>query len=252
MDNTLIKLDKYQGIISSSKLVQETVQILEKYSITSVPVIRCLALGSPSESNAALYQLAYLNELVSHFKTAQVTLFDPVFNDKDEDIFQKFNYRIESSFVPPSNRQVLYFLPHADLRMTEELFETDKPLWLLSNDIIAHTDRYTKRKLFDEYRTISLVKNLLEKTDRQSSSGQPSEFQVVASKKSRRNKKSVFVEPEIEYKYSEVYFREVKATKLLQGEGSWGNAFSDLAFHLVVSKDSESGESSEAIATGTQ
>lgn len=251
MDNTLIKLEKYQGIVSSSKLFQETVQILEKYLIKSVPVIRCLALGSPSESNAALYQLAYLNELVQYFKTAQVTLFDPVFNDKDENIFKRYNYNVETSFEPPSNHQVLYFLPHADLRMTEDLFKTDKPKWLLSNDIIAHTDRYTKRKLFDEYRMISLVKNLLENGDLQSLTAQSGEFQVVASKKSRRNKKSVFVEPEIEYDYSEVYFREVKARKLLEVEGSWGNAFSDLAFHLVVPKDSESGDDTETKAIGT-
>lgn len=241
MEKTLQRLEKYQNDISSSDFFQETVDVLQRYEIKSIRTIRCLALGSPSESNAALYQLAYLRELAAHFKVAEVSLFDPVFTKLDEDILNEFDYHVEPTFDSTSDRQVLHFLPHADLQLTEDLLKADHPKWLLSNDIVAHTDRYTKRKLFDEFRLISLFKNLVEKSSIDTPTS--GEFQVVTSKKSRKGKKNVFIEPEIHYDYTDAYFTQVKATRLLQIEGPWGNAFSDLAFHLVIPHPTKAAES---------
>lgn len=230
----MLKLDAFQESISASPLFEESVEAFGEFSISEQVVrIRCLALGSPSESNAALYQLAYLNELVKLFKIdpLKVSLYDPVFVDADIDLFEKLQYTVDT--VTPDSFEsdsTLFYLPHADLKLTEDVILTSEPRFLLGNWVLSHTESFTKKKLFDEYKIMALLKNSMEEKSISSESSESSEFTIV---KKKRNNKLVYVEPKIDYCYDEVYFKEVLAKKFDKIKGIWGNAFSDLALHEI-------------------
>lgn len=232
MDRMVSKLSRYESTIIDSQLFTETVSILKDYPITH---IRCLALGSPSDCNESLYQLAYMTQICLRFeiRPTNVSLYDPVFNKLDYQFLttnMKFKITDTDGFV---GLNTLYFLPHASLEVTEQLFNESRPLWLLGNDIVSHTDRLTKKKIYDTYRTISLLTNILE------SSGmtpkETGEFISVSTKrKKNRNKKSIFKEPQIEYNYDKCYFKDAKLTRIKEIQGIWGNSFTDIAFHSII------------------
>lgn len=230
------KFSKYENVIAESALFTETMHELEACSITHV---RCLALGSPSDSNAALYQLAFLMVVCDHFKIPpkNVSLYDPVFNELDNKFLASLEVGI-SEEDPFIGFTALYFLPHASLELTEQVLDESKPLWLLGNDIITHTDRLTKKKLHDTYRTISLLTKLLEPSAVVQKEND--DFISVSSKRKKKsNKKAVFKEPEIDYDYNKCYFDKVVLKRMKETQGVWANSFTDLAFHLITSKDTE-------------
>ncbi|CUM48692.1 uncharacterized protein AC631_00319 [Debaryomyces fabryi] len=227
-----VKFSKYEKIMSESSLFAETVKMLKDHSITH---IRCLALGSPSDSNAALYQLAYLTQICGQLsiKPSNVSLYDPVFNELDKRFLttvKLFKISDEDDLI---GTKTLYFLPHASLELTEQVLKESQPLFLLGNDIISHTDRLTKRKIHDTYRNISLLIRVLE-----SVKALPKErdgfISVTAKKRKSRNKKPVFKEPEIEYNYDDCYFNAAELTRIESVQGVWGSSFSDIAFHHII------------------
>ncbi|KAL6451116.1 BER1 SRR1-like protein BER1 [Candida maltosa Xu316] len=210
-------MSDYREVIRNSKLFENI-----KTSLASeVSTIRCLALGSPSESKNAKYQLALLLELQSLFK-ANVSIYDPIFNDQDKEILKDFT--IEEKFTGDSS-QTLYFLPHASLELTEEILNTYKPKYFLANDIIAHTDRLTKKKLADTFPTISILVHLLGDNEKSNDGFTP----VVAVSRKK------FKEPVIEYNIDSVYFDKVKIYRYVQNSKTdpWGTAFTDLAYHYI-------------------
>lgn len=203
----------YGQIIRTSKLFQDISLSLENIEIST---IRCLALGSPSESKNARFQLALLIEL-QQLLDAEVSLYDPIFNEKDNEILKDFT--IEKEFTSDSSK-TLYFLPHASLELTEEVLNTNQPKYFLANDVIAHTDRLTK------------------KTCRQL----PHPFYNCAS--SRENKvddgftrvsRKRFKEPVITYDIDSVYFDKVQISRYLHTNknDAWGTSFTDLAYHYI-------------------
>lgn len=225
----LDKLLRFRQTIKSSQLFQETIDLIPTNSISK---IRCLALGSPITSNASLYQFGYLLELMDHLKV-EASLYDPIFNDNDSEIFHHFNDITVIDLEHSSPSLTLYFLPHADLSVTNDLIKTYKPCYLLGNDLTSHTGRLSKQKLHDNYQMLSLLVHLV---DSQHPHQQPSpsdEFTpVVKSKNKRRNKK--FVPAQITYDYSSCYFKSIQLTRLNHINGPWANAFTDLAFHFIT------------------
>lgn len=229
-----LKLSKYENIMTESSLFKETIKLLEDHSITH---IRCLALGSPSDSNAALYQFAFLTQICRHFNVnpSNVSLYDPVFNELDNQfltIVTNFRISEKDTFV---GLKTLYFLPHASLELTEQVLNDSRPSLLLANDIISHTDRLTKKKIHDTYRTISLLIKVLENT--KIAPKESDDFiSVTVKKKRNRHKKPVFKEPEIEYNYDNCYFKNAELTRIENAQGVWGSSFSDIAFHHIIRK----------------
>ena len=232
MERLKLKLSKYESIMAESTLFKETIKILQYRSITH---IRCLALGSPSDSNAALYQLAFLTQVCRDFDVnpSNVSLYDPVFNELDNQFLTNVtNFKIseKDTFV---GLKTLYFLPHASLELTEQVLNDSKPSFLLANDIISHTDRLTKKKIHDTYRTISLLIKVLENT--KIAPKESDDFiSVTLKKKKNRNKKPVFKEPEIEYDYANCYFKTAELARIENVQGVWGSSFSDIAFHHII------------------
>mmetsp|Transcript_4511 Transcript_4511/g.4991 ORF Transcript_4511/g.4991 Transcript_4511/m.4991 type:complete len:268 (+) Transcript_4511:249-1052(+) len=227
-----VKFSKYERIMTESSLLAETVKVLKDHSITH---IRCLALGSPSDSNAALYQLAYLTQICSQLaiEPSNVSLYDPVFNELDKKFLttvKLFQISDKDKFVGP---RTLYFLPHASLELTEQVLAESRPSFLLGNDIISHTDRLTKKKIDDTYRNISLLIRVLESV--KTTPKEKDDFISVTTKKRKnRNKKPVFKEPEIEYNYDDCYFNAAELSRIESVQGVWGSSFSDIAFHHII------------------
>ena len=187
---------EYREIIKQSKLYKDIKESLPD----EISIIRCLALGSPSESKNAKYQLALLLELQDLFD-AKISIYDPVFNEKDKELLKEF--KIEDEFISDSNT-TLYFLPHASLELTEDIINNNKTKYFLANDMITHTDRLTKRKLADTYPTLSILVHLLDTPTKKENDG----FTTV----SRRKK---FKEPIIEYNIDSVYFNKVNQCCIL-------------------------------------
>lgn len=236
MKQLSLKFSKYETIIAESKLFTETFEILKDHTFTHV---RCLALGSPSDSNAALYQLAYLTQICRHFdiELSNISLYDPIFNEIDKQFLAtmiKAEITKKDEFI---GLNTLYFLPHASLELTDQILHESKPSFLLGNNIISHTDRLTKRKIHDKYRTISLLIKVLE-TTKITPKDNDNFISVTAKKKKNRNKKPVFKEPEIEYNYDDCYFKSAKLTRIENVQGVWGSSFSDIAFHSVTRNSS--------------
>ncbi|CAK9435285.1 uncharacterized protein LODBEIA_P57500 [Lodderomyces beijingensis] len=188
--------------------------------------IRCLALGSPSESSNARYQYALLLELVETKNIAEVSLYDPVFTDLDMELFKPFT--VEEHYRGGAGPETLYYIPHAPLEVMEQILVTDKPMVFLGNDIIAHTDRLTKRKLASLYPTMAVLVHY-------SDDGSCNDGFTPVTNKKRNSRK--FKEPEIVYNFNAVHFHGVEITRYKNSfnkKTPWGNAFSDIAFHRLI------------------
>lgn len=210
---------EYRDTIRQSDLYEDIKKSLD----CEITTIRCLALGSPSESKNAKYQLALLLELQDLFD-AKVSVYDPIFNDKDKELLDGFT--IEEEFTSDSEK-TLYFLPHASLELTEHILNINKPKYFLANDVVTHTDRLTKKKLADMYPSLSILVHLLEDN---STVKKPSDgFTTV----SRRKK---FKEPVIDYNIESVYFDKVQIHRYLHNskQAPWGTSFTDLAYHYIT------------------
>lgn len=98
--NTTSSLDSltFNQVKSASHSYEHhTTKTTQRTSLTS---IRCLALGSPTESHLALYQLALLQLLTSHLKMLpeKVSMWDPVFVAADLELFEALGYKTEEVY----------------------------------------------------------------------------------------------------------------------------------------------------------
>lgn len=221
-------LEKKKHTIKSSTLYENISQTLQPHKISK---IRCVALGSPSQEEPALYQLALLLLIVEEnsIKSQNVSVYDPVFTQLDIDFFKSLNFEVSEDYLPKDDEATLFFLPHAPLNLTNSVILSQNPKLLLSNNIQTHTERLTKLELFEKYPIMSKLVNLLQpqgdKTDG---------FEAVVKKKSRKSQRNKFVEPTIDYSKIDSYFENIEIISFKDfEEGEWLNSFTDLAFHRI-------------------
>ncbi|SSD59094.1 related to SRR1-like protein BER1 [Saccharomycodes ludwigii] len=152
-----------------------------------IQYIRCLALGSFHQDIHARYQLALLLELIDYFleapgsvqdtsniKTLYISIYDPVFTDEDKKYIKnlgttqtrnniklqywtinKLNPWLDVPAYTNNDNINLFFLPHADLDLTESVFKLEFPMLFLANNLLVHTDRFTQKALFETFPAIS-------------------------------------------------------------------------------------------------
>lgn len=234
---TSIKLQKFQENIKNSSFWSETVDIIQGKKVHgdhNFTTIRCLALGSPSNSRNALYQLAYVVEIAKFFDIDRVSMYDPVFTSKDVYLLESMKYVVEES-TELEPKETLYFIPHAPLELTNVILNNEKPAYILGNDIVSHTDRYTKQKLYDTYPTISYLVHLTQKSRDKSHVVDDNEDFVPVTKRKKRGKKA-FQEPTLNYDGQEWYFMTATVSRFVESfrkNDDWGNSFSDLAYHVL-------------------
>lgn len=199
--------------VRNSALLAEVLERADK-----VPRIRCLALGLPVESKQARYQLALMVE-VARARGSEGLVWDPVFGDADRRMIEGVGFTVEEEYE--TGEDVLWFLPHAGLDLTEWVLKKYRPTKLLANDLESHTSRLTKLALLNKYPLLAHLQKCLaqEPTD--------DGFTPV-----RRGRKA-FKEPVLEYNL-DTYFTGLHSTRLPVDVGD--TAFSDLAFQEIVVK----------------
>ncbi|KAH3682787.1 hypothetical protein WICPIJ_006246 [Wickerhamomyces pijperi] len=264
------QLLKYQETVRSSQLyhyIQTTIakQVINQPFAKKITKIRCLALGSPSQDHAAMYQLALLVILQKYLQVSDrdVSIYDPVFDEMDKELMgnsddPSLGYTIEEQYSQKEDKSnndiTLYFLPHAPLSLTNVIISQNEPLLLLSNNIITHVDRLTKCQLFEKYPLISkfvtLVKEenveLKEETEAQLKESKEEKegdgFETFHTNKRKANKrqrqnKFKLIEKELDYSSISSYFNQritLWSFKKYETSGLWLNAFTDLSLHYVV------------------
>ena len=281
MTSDVPKLTSFRNIIRSSPFWKETTTLIDDHKFE---YLNCYALGSPLQSKNALYQFAYLLELADELN-AKVRISDPVLTSHDKELAEK--HQCEISFEPTDSSKTLYFLPHAPLDLTEDIIGKDhKPVYLLCNDMVAHTDRLTKKKLNEQYQNLSLLVHLIEEKEEKERKESQSHkkhikesgndikesgndikesgndikesgddikksgddaFIVVLRKRKNRNK---FVPQIIEYDYSEAYFTGCTITRFKHNfdkGAEWSDSFSDLAWHVIQVKDQDCSSNGPAL-----
>ncbi|CCH45961.1 SRR1-like protein [Wickerhamomyces ciferrii] len=223
-------LEKKKQIVLESQLYEEIIQSLHPHKFTK---IRCVALGSPSQEEPALYQLSLLQSLASKFNidSKNISIYDPVFSKLDKAVFESWNYEISESYDSLNPNDVLFFLPHAPLNLTNHIISTNNPKLLLANNILTHTDRLTKSELFVKYPLLSKLSSLITINKNESNNDG---FEAVVKKKTRKQKNK-FIEPTIDNSKVESYFSSIDIISFKEFEnGQWANSFTDLAFHSIL------------------
>lgn len=192
--------------------------------------IRCVALGSPCQEEPALYQLALLMAIAKAKGVDEISLYDPVFTRLDKAYFEKVGYIVEEQYTPVNLHLTLYFLPHAPLTLTSCVLN-EHPRYLLSNNVLSHTERMSKSGLYEKYPLLARVVYQLE----QSTRPPVDDFQPVVSKrKNRRPNKNRYVEKELDYSIIDAYFSKPSLTSYKEfEEGPWLNSFTDLSLHVL-------------------
>lgn len=133
VDDHISDLEAKALSLASSKFYSSLSAILDNESIpieaNKTIHIRCLALGSPTDSLNAMFQLALLNLIVDKLGIARerVTMWDPVFQSMDKDLFEKLGYCIkeeeDESLFEDSNNVILYYMIHSPPFLTEKILK---------------------------------------------------------------------------------------------------------------------------------
>lgn len=222
MERLQQKIQANRDVVRRSKFFNEI-----KSSI-DVPFtcIRCLALGSPTQSSDSRYQYALLLELIDWLGVTNVSIYDPVFTEDDKQLFGSFS--IEETFDLPQDQNVLFYIPHLPLEVMEQVVNNEQPVYFLGNDVIVHTDRLTKRKLAELYPSMAVMVQY---------SSNDSKLDDGFTKVAKTRK--LYKEPEVTYNFDSVYFKKVEIVRHQNNfnkSDPWGNSFSDLALHRLVTK----------------
>lgn len=233
-----LQLNEARIVIRESLMFASIREFLDEHK-EDIKCVRCLALGCFSEDAPARYQLALLMEMISILQLEKCSLFDPAFNKQDLEFIQQNEKWVveetpsfESDIGPES---ILFFLPHAPLSLTESVIISESPKYWLANNLLRHTDRYTKSQLHQKYPHISLLTHYMNKNHKPIV--EDDGFTTFTSKR-RRNQKNIFQEAKIDYNAIDSPYKE--CVLLLDFENGaqlcnhpWNNAFSDLALHCL-------------------
>lgn len=108
--------------------------------------IRCLALGSPCESDNARHQLALLLLLLKKLHISVITAWDPEFSAKDRELFALLNIDICEDLSLENDNEVwqsyLWYMPHAPLSLTNDILnqvlDNDLKFIIIGNDLMGY------------------------------------------------------------------------------------------------------------------
>lgn len=265
-------LPKFRTTIQSSDMLAELKEVLATSNISH---IRCLALGNFMDDTPATYQLALLLELVQWIgfepqattntvskelengqenseKKLFISIFDPIFTQLEKQYlkdlgehnsYQAWSVDDHNIWSNIGSSKILYFLPHADLELTEHIIKNDHPQFLLANHIVQHTDRFTSRQLFESFPHLGKLKSVMDvKTVVPIEDGFQTQQKSNHKRKNRRNKAgsplALATANQIDYSELSSYFNKCVILSdfkngLLLRDQPWQNAFSDLTLHSI-------------------
>jgi len=138
LDDYVTQIQSFCERIATSELMVALVHHV-KTSNVHWQRIHCLALGSPSMFVKSRIQLAFLLGLNESTEKGGITIFDPLFNDMDREIFKTLSIEIKEPIDEVSN--MLVFLPHAPLAVVEKVLSLGaNPI--ICNDLHLYETRY--------------------------------------------------------------------------------------------------------------
>jgi hypothetical protein len=236
--------------LKDSDLVKSIIKLFHSLEISH---IRCLGLGSVSDSSLAMYQLCLLNIIQLYFNkddkkiNFKITFWDPAFTEQDKlFLTDKFDYEIIKDLESDTS-STLFYLPHFPIAELETFISEIKPLFVLSNDLTIYTTKFTDAKYFELYPNCSRLAKLIQDSNDDSSKTIPkeieNEFQIVTKKKNRKNRKrennAIFTPSTVNYDFDSAYFSSVQTSILKEGNdlsNAWTSAFTDLSFMKILKK----------------
>ncbi|EDO18704.1 hypothetical protein Kpol_1055p61 [Vanderwaltozyma polyspora DSM 70294] len=251
-----IQLQECRDVIRESVMFKEVTGKIKEFN--GIDRVRCLAIGDFQEDFPARYQLAFLLECLNWLREElasdlQVSIYDPVFSPENLKYLESLGpcWSIDSD--PPADwkdhtNTTLFFLPHAPLDLTETVIVQEHPKLWLANNLIQHTDRYTKSQLFEKYPTLSKLVHILsenesaaliENKNKDNKNDDDEGFTTFTSKKKKRSRnKNVYREPVIDYDSIDSYFKTCRLLTTFDNgtqlkNSPWNHSFSDLAFHVI-------------------
>lgn len=215
------RLEGHREAIAKTDFYTRSLELLEDVPFKS---IRCLALGSPAHEFQALYQLAFLQLVASHFSIKKITVYDPIFSETDKVLFKVLNLDVDASEA--ADPHTLYYMPHAPRSVTEKLILSVQPRWVLGNDFAVTMGTMTKAKFLAAYPHLAKLVHMAEPPQPKSDG-----FSTVSRR--RRPKKNVYVEPELDYDFP-VYFTGISIERIDSGHNErWKDSFSDMALNVI-------------------
>ncbi|KAF8738526.1 hypothetical protein AX14_011177 [Amanita brunnescens Koide BX004] len=90
----------------------------------------CLGLGSPSSSQNARVQLAFLLEICDHLliERRRISIYDPIFSEEDLSLLHDLELTVLSTNengLYPVNAPTIVYMPHCDMELYENLLSAN-------------------------------------------------------------------------------------------------------------------------------
>lgn len=153
------------------------------YPQKRITSVKCLALGSPTDSHVAMYQLGLLRNLLEYLNLSSsiVTCWDPVFSKEDENLFSKLGYQVvnpddpkkvesckdEEEQLTDQNSKLetdvksitLYYMIHSPPSLTNSILSMNEnqggDIVVIGNNLITYSNHLSDAELADKYPFIS-------------------------------------------------------------------------------------------------
>ncbi|VVT51083.1 uncharacterized protein SAPINGB_P002978 [Magnusiomyces paraingens] len=158
-------LDKKSDKDSNKESKEDLKEISQQttQSQTPISIVRCLALGSPTDSHNAMYQLALLGLLLNHLglPSSSVSCWDPVFTPADLKLFDRLGYTVsqtdpeEPQIAKPNTSATLYYVIHSPPLLTEKVLaranESSLRTVVIGNNLTTYTNHHSDAELSEKY-----------------------------------------------------------------------------------------------------
>ena len=254
---TLEKLARHREALQKSSVAEEVLTALDTRS-QPLRIVRCIGLGSPTSSTAAVYQLALLQLIVDTGDDTVVSLWDPVFSREDTELFTQLGYVVEEKLshtqvvagaktnteaeveaetdakaeveaevevcvdvdADADSSTTLYYMPHLPIDVLETIIATEHPTRMLTNDLSVYTFKYTDAKYFELYPNCARIAHLTSSTKATTISSPDDEFVVVKKSRPRSRSRKAYVPPAVEYDMDSAFFLTAIATRITTGQNT--------------------------------
>ncbi|KAM6500896.1 SRR1 domain containing protein [Amanita muscaria] len=122
---------------------------LSDLKVPSFAAVICLGLGSPSSSQNACVQLAFLLEICDYLliERQKISLYDPVFTEEDLTLLQGLQLTlILQNGLYPVEVPTMVFMPHCDMELYENFlkanWKTDMKLLIIANQLSEYVVKW--------------------------------------------------------------------------------------------------------------
>lgn len=254
---TLEKLARHREALQKSSVAEEVLTALDTRS-QPLRIVRCIGLGSPTSSTAAVYQLALLQLIVDTGDDTVVSLWDPVFSREDTELFTQLGYVVEEKLshtqvvagaktiteaeveaetdakaeveaevevcldvdADADSSTTLYYMPHLPIDVLETIIATEHPTRMLTNDLSVYTFKYTDSKYFELYPNCARIAHLTSSTKTTTISSPDDGFVVVKKSRPRSRSRKAYVPPVVDYDMDSAFFPTAIATRITTGQNT--------------------------------